>query len=741
MTQTASATGRAALLGLSFLAFVAFSVFAFSRNYAHLAFGIDGVTSFLEGIHAWKWAPPGLGFGSDPFQGMSDLWSGESAFLTPAHLLYALTFGKPTEFTPQYLIAAYTIFACELFLSVLLLARSLEMGWLVGTVSAWTLSLLAYPYFGYSLLYPIFMSAPSIGTTMSECALLLAAVAYLGRGWQRGLRWTLRRDLGPVLAILLLLTVMVAANPFRVMLWTPVVAVVSLGLVLGADAGERLPKFVLWVACSLIVLVSGIAFLVGMFSFTTPRFWSGVLENTITDPTLVSIWYGQPSVGPQGPKLFAFGVFGIITALIFGSRRLRWCAASLLLLVGAIFLFGYGSLTWKNWRGPALLYFEFMIWPFYAIFAVWAAAYWVSRIAALAGWLVGRAFASRRFGTGRGFDSRLLFDRAPTVVMVFVAVAVPVFAFARVWPVDNPKRLYVFPPALPPMVQYLRDRIGLTPGAPYRGRVVTMELADKAASIGWLDIASRISTRYLETGNDYFTVGLWYYDIPTLFEYSASTSPAFFGAVTRLLARPGDRQLRSTVVLRQPNAHNMALFGVRFVIVDKKLPDPFRLIMTEHTYRDEVLSLYEVPDVNLGTSAPTQVTTVKSFADALDRLGDPNFDFRRSVVVFSSEPIQKQLNPVEGADVKMIRGGFSVEANSSGWSLLVLPFEFSHCLQGHNLAVDAVAPHLLRVNALETGVLFEKHVSVEIEYFTGLFHNPMCRIQDSQDFSLVLDAH
>ena len=73
----APALRRAALLALSFFTFVTFSIFAFSRNYAELAYGTDGVHTFVSAIHAWTWAPARLGVGANPFEGMSYIWSGQ----------------------------------------------------------------------------------------------------------------------------------------------------------------------------------------------------------------------------------------------------------------------------------------------------------------------------------------------------------------------------------------------------------------------------------------------------------------------------------------------------------------------------------------------------------------------------------------------------------------------------------------------------------------------------------------
>jgi hypothetical protein len=196
--------------------------------------------------------------------------------------------------------------------------------------------------------------------------------------------------------------------------------------------------------------------------------------------------------------------------------------------------------------------------------------------------------------------------------------------------------------------------------------------------------------------------------------------------------------MRNVIVLRRPDAHVLGILGVRFIISDTELTEPFQLMMTEHTHKDEVLFLYEVPEVNLGTAAPTEIEVAKGFDEAVDRLTNVTFDAKRSVIVFDSTIAHKRLHPVHHAEVLMIPGGFSVEARSSGTSLLVLPFEFSRCLQIDTVADDIDPPRLFRVNAIETGVLFSRHLTAKIKYFTGLFHNSGCRVRDAQDFSELL---
>src|SRR5262249_28904256 len=282
---------------------------------------------------------------------------------------------------------------------------------------AWMLPLLAQPYFGYSRLYPITMLSPSFGTMIANFSFLLAAISCLGRDY--GEFWdTLRRNLLPSLAIPFLLTVMIASNPLMSFLWAPALTAASLGLILGATGRERPLKFILFAFFSLTLLLSGAgAFLFGMFSFTVPRFSLEILENVLTGTNLVSIWYGDPGVGPMGPKLFGFGILGMTLALAFGDRRLRFCAASILALLAFTFDLGHSALKWGFWRGPAPIYFEFLIWPLYVIFAVWGIAFFPTRLLDLLKKVSIPAFRWARS------------ERVSIHVMLVLLVAIPAFAF------------------------------------------------------------------------------------------------------------------------------------------------------------------------------------------------------------------------------------------------------------------------------------------------------------------------
>lgn len=746
-----------AWLAAHIVAFTAFAHFSFARNYGLLSYGGDGAIALAHAMYQWIWTPTALGMHSSPFQGMNDLWWGTNINLIPGYFLPMLLLGNAGVISSQYIISSYMMFSIEMFLAALVLSRALGMNWLLSIISAWTLPLLAQPFFGYSLLYPIVMLSPSFGTMISNFAFLVAAISYLGRG-QGSLAQVIWRNLFPVCAILVLLIVMVASNPLLSLLWIPALPIISLGLILGATGRERLLKFAGLVLISLVLMASGIFFfLLGMFRFSVPYFMPQDLENALTSTYLVSIWYGDPGTGPMGPKLVGAGLSGMALALAFGDRRWRWLALSVSIYLAAILSAGHAALKWEFWRGPASIYFEFPIWPLYVIFAVWGMG-WLGRLGETSPQLAQRLDRRESFErratdmpapSGRAAKLADLWSlvspmagqwarsRRWVIVRLLILLVIPVFAFWQAWAVNNPKRLAPVPPSKPPMIAVLQEQVGLTVGAPFRGRVVTMEFLNKKEPIGWVDFITKDWPRYVATGNDYHGSGLWFHAIPTLFQSTSSIAPDFFRAVTRLLARPNDRQSRGAIILRRPQAQVLAAFGVRFVITDAELDVPFQLIIKEHTYDNETMFLYEVPDVNLGNYSPTAVKLVRTFDDAVDKLAEPNFDLKHLALVFDSGLVTQHLNPVDVVQVRMVRGGYFVEAHSPGTSLLVLPFEFSRCLR-IEVNNTANAPRLFRVNAIETGVLFNGHLAAKIEYFTGLFRNSACRLRDTQDFMRLL---
>jgi hypothetical protein len=706
-----------------------FSFHAFSKNIAGLLSRGDGDFFLITIKEQLKWMPLAAGFYSNPFEGMGDIWFNRNALLLPESILpHFLTNGmSPTD--TEYIVTMCVIVSIELFVSVLVLARSCGVKWIAAMAAAWMLPLLAQPYFGQCLIYPIMYWSPSTGTMIAEVAIILAAVACLGQGSFTGRKLS-RQDFGLALVILLLLGHLMVALPTTVVIWCPTLSFVAVAMIIAATGRERMVKFFTVAATGGVLLAAGYGFfLFGLFDFTAPIFFDQQLHNTALDETYISIWFGHAPYGTMGPAFLATALAGMLLAVVKGGRMLRSIALSCGLLLASIMVFGHLSIMWKIWSAPKALYFEFALWPVYAVFAGFAVIGIPSHLAGLVYKIWRRprgAFGGR---LGEGF------------AMLLILFGVPAWAFVLDHPVDNRSRAYPLPLTKPPLIAMLQERVGLMPNAPYRGRVIAMNLVDRHQPQGWMNMSDVINPRTAATGNDYYWNGLWAYDIPTLFEYSPTTSPALYLATIRLLGRPDDRQIRNVIFLRRPNAHAMALLGVRFVISDAPLPSPFILAMTEATSKNERLYLYKVPDPNLGTWSPTTVASVHSFAEALRQIADPRFDGRRTAIAFDSVgDTVPALAAARDVAVRMIPGGFSVQAKSNAASLVVLPFLYSKCLVLHDHIRRGKTPRLIPVNAIETGVIFTRSISADVQYFIGPFNNARCRIDDAHTFARLLRA-
>ena len=57
---------------------------------------------------------------------------------------------------------------------------------------------------------------------------------------------------------------------------------------------------------------------------------------------------------------------------------------------------------------------------------------------------------------------------------------------------------------------------------------------------------------------------MWWYDIPTLMQYSPLITPPYYLLLTEFLSRPADRQIRSVLVLTHPNERMLSIVGCPF---------------------------------------------------------------------------------------------------------------------------------------------------------------------------------
>jgi hypothetical protein len=80
-----------------------------------------------------------------------------------------------------------------------------------------------------------------------------------------------------------------------------------------------------------------------------------------------------------------------------------------------------------------------------------------------------------------------------------------------------------------------------------------------------------------------------------------------------------------------------------------------------------------------------------------------------------------------------------VVAESDGRTLVVVPLEFSHCLELHGTHPQTGGgPTLLRIDGVLTGILFERRLDAVLSFRFGPLHNPRCRWEDYREIRAML---
>jgi hypothetical protein len=147
------------------------------------------------------------------------------------------------------------------------------------------------------------------------------------------------------------------------------------------------------------------------------------------------------------------------------------------------------------------------------------------------------------------------------------------------------------------------------------------------------------------------------------------------------------------------------------------------------------LYLYELDRVNLGQYSPTEFRHAATASEMLEVLAEPSLDPASTAV--TSEPLPNSLTHARLDAFEVEAGHFRVKASSEGWSLLVLPLEFSRCFRLDHKVGTAAEARLIRVDLLMTGIVFSKELDARLSYHTGPFVNSRCRLSDAEDMKTV----
>jgi hypothetical protein len=91
------------------------------------------------------------------------------------------------------------------------------------------------------------------------------------------------------------------------------------------------------------------------------------------------------------------------------------------------------------------------------------------------------------------------------------------------------------------------------------------------------------------------------------------------------------------------------------------------------------------------------------------------------------------LVPVARSRLEVNRGFLALSAEAPGRALLVLPVEFSRCLEFNWTSTTTLPPLAFRANLDQTAILFFGQIEGRMTLRTGPIVNPTCRLRDLQD--------
>ena len=692
---------------------VAFSVcacLAFARNINALFYHFDGSYAFVDAREQFQHGQPAFEYANNFLQSIGNI-----QLLVNAKLLfYYWPIAWLSDIRVEKIVC-YVAIAVTVFASTYAMACMLSLPRRIGLVAGWIVGFTACPFVALWYFYPIFYSAPQFLPILLAPVLAFWLINRLGRGG-------LFADVACAIGLLAWAAYLMSA----VMLLLPVIALgtipyVAMAISLARSRSELLRKILALVGLLIVATVLRWPWLVaGLFLYTSPNFYAGDFTVVYQNTFFASVFFQHGGgFGFAGPLFVTSAALGAVVSLRSSNAPLRCAAWTTVSLIAVFITLGLLLIVVPHWIFPPPVYFEIAMWPLYGVFSAIALDFVASLLAK-------RFFQTTDHFVIQPYSMAL---GAGFIVAVIIVLTKP------------PTRIgYRFPPQMTSAVSFLSNHIGLASISAFNGRIFTampVKLPIKQGDAdAWTQQMSAAGNWAHDSGNDEMSLGLWYYAIPTLFEYNQFLSPGFHAVIKRALQQPSVAHPRNVTVLDHPDARILQLLGVRYVLMQQPDASLGTLRVTEDR-GGEPWGIIELPAPNLATYSPTSVETRRSLSSTLDFIEDHGIDLTKHAV--SLLPETGQLIPATRSNLSLEGKDLRLVAESEGRSLVIVPLEFSHCIEIRQTGADSLgAPTLQRIDGLLTGVLFERRVDAVLTFRIGPFHNQMCRWADYHELKSML---
>ena len=297
-----------------------------------------------------------------------------------------------------------------------------------------------------------------------------------------------------------------------------------------------------------------------------------------------------------------------------------------------------------------------------------------------------------------------------------------------------------FPPADPEKIFSILKKAKIKDNKQYQGKVLLIFDFDENI---WAQTHKYIKEKIKKKFKNDLYLDLYSWNIPLVNEYGHSTSPQRFIFNYLSYTKKNYRSFdRAVLPLNNFNYNLAATDGVRFLITNVVHENKSLILISSQNLEGSKIYIYELKNTNLGNFSPTKGYIDYDNKQFLTKINS-NINFQKEFFVSKTKSIEPEiLNKLSKAyDIKFSKIedklGFTFEAKSKGWSIIVLPIDFSHCLNFTNKSTFKVFP----INLLQTGILFTNYINTEIIYkYSVIGENSSCRNKDFKKFQNVLSG-
>jgi hypothetical protein len=686
-------------------AFSACACLAFARNINALFYHYDGSYMLVDARDQLTFGQPFFAYSDNFLQSIGNFQLPQNA----RQLFFLWPIGWFSN--PQVAkVASYLILASIVFLTAFGMARLLSQSRTVALTAGWTLGFLTTPFVPRPFFYEILAVAPAFVVIVAAPVVGFWLVSRAGRS-------SLLADVAIAFGFVALASYLLAAATLALpILATGMTVYVVLALAVARCRSELLRKFAV-IAAALIaaIILRWPWYLLGLFLDTAPNLFPHDFTVVYSTANAASIMFQGREFGWAGPLFVISSAVGAVLSLRSGVSELRAAAWTVLACIATFMSAGVALTLMPHWILPPPIYLEVAVWPLYAVFAASAA-------------LSVFNFVTHRLA--RTKRSHVVPPRWIVLPALFVLAAIFVLRKA---PTASG---YPFPPQITPVVAILKAGIALDSASAFKGRVLTTMPIKPDGDDAWAQQSNAAGYWARTAGNDEMSLGLWYYRIPTLFEYNQFLSPAFHALIKRALQRPPIAHQRNITVLTYPDAPVLKLLGVRYVLMPR--PDVSLGELRASENRDgEPWDLIELTEPNLATYSPTVIEIRSDLASTLDFIVEGGVDLSKRAV--AREEIGGSLMPVRSSTLSMADEDLHVVAESDGRSVVIVPLEFSRCIELHEVHPgDGNGPSLVRIDGLLTGLVFDRRVDAVLSFRIGPLHNPLCRWEDYREMRAMI---